>query len=55
MFSLYEDEGDGIGEDITSDEDNTQQHEGESDGDYEDRLNGMVPPSAHFCCRPVFF
>ena len=37
------------------DGDDTQQHEGESHEAYEDRLNGMIPPSEYFCCRPVFF
>jgi hypothetical protein len=43
------------GDDITGDEDDTSQHEGESSDEYEARLNGIVPPPAHFCCRPVFF
>jgi hypothetical protein len=36
------------------DDDSTSQQEGESSGEYEARLSSLVPPSAHFCCRPVF-
>ena len=36
------------------DDGNVSQHDGESSGEYEARLNSLVPPSAHFCCRPAF-
>ena len=35
-------------------DDGTVQQDGESSGDYEVRLNGLVPPPMHFCCRPAF-
>ena len=47
-----DDDVDGIIAD--EDEDDTPQHAGETSGDYEARLNDAIPPSAHFCCRPVF-
>ena len=43
-----EDDGDGFGADVTGDEDDTQQHEGESHEAYEDRLNGMIPLTGAF-------
>ena len=36
------------------DDGNMSQHEGESSGEYEARLNSLVPPSAHFCCWLAF-
>ena len=49
-----EDDGDGIGADAPA----TRRHaaaRGRKQWRYEARLNGMIPPPAHFCCRPVFF
>ena len=51
-YVLFDDDDDGDGAD--ADDDDTPQHAGESNGEYEARLNGITPPSAHFCCRPVF-
>ena len=46
-------DGDGSGG-STGDDDDTSQHAGESSDAYETRLSGIIPPSAHFCGRPVF-
>ena len=51
-YVLFDDDDDGILAD--EDEDDTPQHAGETSDEYEARLNGTIPPSAHFCCRPVF-
>ena len=45
-----DDDGDGI----IGDDDDTSQHAGESSGEYGARLNGIIPPATHFCCRSVF-
>ena len=45
-----DDDGDGV----IGDDDGTSQHAGESSDEYEARLNCIIPPAAHFCCRPVF-
>ena len=45
-----DDDGDGV----TADDGDTPQHADENSDEYEARLNGIIPPSAHFCCRPVF-
>ena len=49
------DGGDDTGDGTTGDGDDTSQHDSESGDDYEARLNGMIPSSERFCCRPVFF
>ena len=49
------DGGDDTGDGTTGDDDDTSQHDDESGDDYEARLNGMIPSSERFCCRPVFF
>ena len=50
-YVLFDDnDGDGV----IGDDGDTSQHECESSDEYGARLNGIVPPSAHFCCRPVF-
>ena len=46
--------GDEDDDDLAGDDDDISQHEGENSGEYEARLNSLVPPSAHFCCRPAF-
>ena len=51
-YVLFGDEDDDGG--LAGDDDDTSQHDDESSGAYEVRLNGLVPPSAHFCCRPAF-
>ena len=45
-----DDDGDGI----VDDDDDTSQHAGESSDEYEARLNDIIPPTEHFCCRPAF-
>ena len=50
-YVLFDDD-DGGG--AIGDDDDTSQHADESSGEYEARLNGIIPPAAHFCCRPVF-
>ena len=50
-YVLFDDnDGDGA----IDDDDGTSQHDDKNSDEYEARLNGIVPPSAHFCCRPVF-
>lgn len=51
-YVFFGDEDDDGG--LAGDDDDTAQHDGESSDDYETRLSSLVPPSAHFCCRPVF-
>ena len=49
LFDDEDDDGDpGV------DDDATAQRDGENSDDYETRLNGIVPPPMHFCCRPAF-
>ena len=51
-YVLFDDDDD---DGTIDDDDDTSQHAGESSGEYEEaRLNGITPPAAHFCCRPVF-
>ena len=52
-YVFFDDEDDDDGPAV--DDDDTAQQDGErSSGDYEVRLNGLVPPPMHFCCRPAF-
>ena len=50
-----EDDGDGIGADAPATKTTRSSTRAKVSDEYEDRLNGMIPPPAHFCCRPVFF
>ena len=49
FFGNEDDDGDPGDGDI-----DMQQRDGESGDAYEARLNGKVPSSMHFCCRPTF-
>ena len=51
QYVLFDDDD---GNSIIGDDDDTSQHEGESSDEYEARLNDTIPPTAHFCCQPVF-
>ena len=53
QYVLFDDDD---GDSIIGDDDDTPQHEGETSDEYEARLNvnDAIPPTAHFCCRPVF-
>ena len=51
-YVLFDDEDDD--DDPGVDDDDTAQRDGASSDDYEARLNGLVPPPMHFCCRPAF-
>ena len=50
-YVLFGDEDD---DGLAGDDNNTSQHGDESSDEYKARLNGLAPPSAHFCCRPAF-
>ena len=52
-YVFFDDEDDD--DDPGVDGDDTAQRDGEGSGDYEARLNGLVPPPMHVCCRPAFF